>query len=194
MSIHFQETRDVDPPTEYDGLSAEMQADLQTWIAEMFQPAGRIWRGQIRTSRFDGTTSYGLKHDFERVTGKYVTNGEFKGAMLAAGYQPVVPHEQNWHFRLRPRLTEEEQKPYGQFTAWLRRQKKRDDPIGDLSRDVRADEMWPRVGGYWEYLRYLVSQHASDGARDAFDRAWTEYKRDQGISVTVNWRKIEEGA
>ena len=53
-------------------------------------------------------TSYGIKHDFEFATRLYVSNGQFKGAMLTAGYVPVNPGEQNWRFRIRPtgRLSE----------------------------------------------------------------------------------------
>ena len=41
-------------------------------------------------------TSYGLKHIFERDTGLYLTNNEFKDAMLMCGYEPVNPYELNW--------------------------------------------------------------------------------------------------
>ncbi|MDP9476457.1 MAG: hypothetical protein M3R38_12375 [Actinomycetota bacterium] len=46
--------------------------------------------------------SYTMKHDFETAGGFYVTNGQFKGAMLAAGYQPAKRGEQNWRFRQKP--------------------------------------------------------------------------------------------
>lgn len=41
-------------------------------------------------------TSYGLKHDFEHDTGLYLTNNEFKDAMLLCGYYPVDPNKLNW--------------------------------------------------------------------------------------------------
>ena len=44
-------------------------------------------------------TSYALKHLFENATGVYVTNGVFKGAMLAAGFEPKDSSEQNWRFK-----------------------------------------------------------------------------------------------
>ena len=41
-------------------------------------------------------TSYGLKHDFEHDTGLYLTNNEFKDAMLLCGYYPVDQNKLNW--------------------------------------------------------------------------------------------------
>jgi hypothetical protein len=78
----------------YDVLPPEEQAALQTWIRLAVAPA----------SRSDGRTSYGIKHDFETV-GFYVPNGAFKGAMLAAGYEPTPGSKaaKNWQFRIRPR-------------------------------------------------------------------------------------------
>ena len=43
-------------------------------------------------------TSYGLKHDLERDTKIYLTNNEFKDAMLMCGYEPVNPKELNWNY------------------------------------------------------------------------------------------------
>lgn len=45
-------------------------------------------------------TSYGLKHILERDTGLYLTNNEFKDAMLMCGYEPVNPNELNWNYRI----------------------------------------------------------------------------------------------
>ncbi len=45
-------------------------------------------------------TSYGLKHILERDTGIYLTNNQFKHAMLIAGHMPEYEHELNWHFRI----------------------------------------------------------------------------------------------
>jgi len=51
-------------------------------------------------------TSYALKHLFENATGVYVTNGVFKGAMLAAGFEPKDSSEQNWRFKYKALSTE----------------------------------------------------------------------------------------
>lgn len=57
-------------------------------------------RKNIRTGKkvLHGHTSYGMKHLLEHDTGIYLTNNEFKDAMLLAGFQPVNPKELNWDF------------------------------------------------------------------------------------------------
>lgn len=41
-------------------------------------------------------TSYGIKHILQSDTGIYLTNNEFKDAMILCGYTPVNPDELNW--------------------------------------------------------------------------------------------------
>ena len=82
----------LDLPDEYDQLSPAELATLLEWIRLAIKPAKTAVIG----------SSYGIKHDFEDVTYLYVTNGQFKGAMLAAGYAPVNRGERNWRFRIRP--------------------------------------------------------------------------------------------
>lgn len=48
-------------------------------------------------------TSYGLKHLMSRATGIYITNDQFKDAMLEAGYQPANPMDLNWVFSISKR-------------------------------------------------------------------------------------------
>ncbi|WP_394868173.1 hypothetical protein [Staphylococcus borealis] len=54
-------------------------------------------------------SSYGLKHVFERryrealsgtLESSYVTNGQFKGAMLKAGFNVKDKSQLNWHFNV----------------------------------------------------------------------------------------------
>ncbi len=49
-----------------------------------------------RKTVLDTHTSYGLKHILERDTGLYLTNNEFKDAMLMCGYKPTNPNDLNW--------------------------------------------------------------------------------------------------
>jgi hypothetical protein len=86
---------DGNNPSEYDELLDAEKAALQAWIQLAVEPADRA--DMCRNS-------YGMKHDFEAV-GFYVTNGMFKGAMLAAGYQPTetTRNDINWKFRAKPR-------------------------------------------------------------------------------------------
>jgi len=78
---------------EYEQLSLDKRTALQSWIHDVIVPA----------SRRASSTSYGLKHYFEDETGIYVSNGAFKGAMLAAGHKPTDPNAINWTFRIEPR-------------------------------------------------------------------------------------------
>lgn len=47
-----------------------------------------------------GCSSYGMKHTLERRTGLYVTNNQFKEAMMRLGLFPVEVNELNWDFCL----------------------------------------------------------------------------------------------
>ena len=75
-------------------------------------------RKNIRTGKkvLHGHTSYGMKHLLEHDTGIYLTNNEFKDAMLLAGFQPVNPKELNWKYRIE--LTREiNRNPSPRFSA-----------------------------------------------------------------------------
>jgi hypothetical protein len=80
-----------DYPEAYEKLAPAEQAALLEWIRLTIKPVKTV----------APSTSYGIKHTFEEV-GFYISNGQFKGAMLAAGYAPVNPDELNWEFRIRP--------------------------------------------------------------------------------------------
>lgn len=69
------------------------------------------------------------------------------------------------------------------FKAWLRTQKRRDDPVGDFARDALEDRRFPRVstdtlgGGWTKVRRHLQAIGACDSAEDAGFQAWREYQR-----------------
>ncbi len=82
-------------PEDHDALTHKEQAALGVWIAANMRPS--------RTPD-PYRTSYGIKHRFEESEGGfYLSNGQFKGAMLVAGYEPVDATELNWRFRARLR-------------------------------------------------------------------------------------------
>ena len=78
-----------------DGLMAhhpeEEVRTVMSWIGENISP---------RKTPLYGHTSYGIKHLLHRDTGIYLTNNEFKDAMLQAGYKPIDPNELNWRYRI----------------------------------------------------------------------------------------------
>lgn len=65
------------------------------------------------------------------------------------------------------------------FMQWLRKQAKRDDPIGDLARDAKADRRHkPKSRAGWQ--RFLQSVNACEGAKVAANEAWDEYEATHG--------------
>jgi hypothetical protein len=94
-------------PDQYEELTSWGQAALQAWIAENIEPD----EGASSADPYL-LGSYGLKPLFETSErGFYIDNGQMKGAMLAAGYEPVVvdPFPTfNWQFRVRFKKTEDE--------------------------------------------------------------------------------------
>jgi hypothetical protein len=86
--------REFDPldlPEAYDELSQIKKDAIAYWIEHAI----------CKATKYSKRTSYGIKHDFEHG-GFYLTNGQFKGAMLAAGYQPEDAQELNWTFKIKP--------------------------------------------------------------------------------------------
>ena len=72
----------------------EIQEIVFAWIHENLMPRKTILHGR---------TSYGIKHILEHDTKIYLTNNEFKDAMLQCGYEPVDPNMLNWVYCLSKR-------------------------------------------------------------------------------------------
>lgn len=66
------------------------------WISEHISPAKRLLKGR---------SSYGIKHLLQEDTELYLTNNQFKDAMLQAGYEPVDENELNWRYRIRLKIS-----------------------------------------------------------------------------------------
>lgn len=77
-------------PAQFDTLGPAEHAALRYWCRTVFTDSSRLHERD----------SYGFKHDFEEE-GFYVTNGQFKGAMLIEGFLPADPLSLNWRFRVR---------------------------------------------------------------------------------------------
>lgn len=63
-----------------------------------------------------------------------------------------------------------------QFTEWLIGQCHRDDMVGDLARDVRADRNWPSHGDLRSYTGYVDRNSTIKKATKALRIAWVEYR------------------
>lgn len=80
------------------------------------------------------------------------------------------------------------------FTSWLKRQIERDDPVGDLARDVKLDKQFPRGSNSYRRIEsYLISSGACSGARSSLRKAWTEYQKSQDPTrrAGVHWQEVE---
>lgn len=89
----------LDQPEEFEKLNQVKQNAL----LEFCHSINKIKTFNTRHS------SYGLKHVFERkyremlsgaFEGSYITNGQFKGAMLKAGFKVKDKSRLNWHFNV----------------------------------------------------------------------------------------------
>jgi len=139
--------------------------EVGEWIKKNIRPARTIYC----------VTSYGLKHSVEGATNIYLTNNQFKDAMLLAGYKPVDPDELNWRYRIQF-VDEFNNNP---FLRWAKRFSHEDSPRGDFVRDASCanclDIGFPVFADYSIILNYLYSIGACQEAIDAFDELWSEY-------------------
>lgn len=87
----------INQPEQYEQLEQRKKELLQQWINERVKP-------YLIQSYNPSLTSYGLKHYFEKEIGVYVTNGSFKGAMLAAGILPESQEALNWVYKVGKRF------------------------------------------------------------------------------------------
>lgn len=77
----------------YEQLTAEKRTALGTWITRTLHPIKAANQYQ---------NSATLPGVFTRSAGGFaVTNGQFKGAMLAAGLHPVDAMQLHWTFHIR---------------------------------------------------------------------------------------------
>jgi len=82
----------INEPEEYNKISITDKQTVEKWIKE------HILSQKKPNNRH---TSYGIKHLFEEDkenSGFYMSNGEFKGALLACGFKPVNEHIMNWKY------------------------------------------------------------------------------------------------
>jgi hypothetical protein len=90
----------------YAALPAETRYKLVEWIKTTIAPAKKVY----------DLNSYSIKHDAEDAIGIYISNDQFKGAMLACGHPPIPRsvHEINWQFRIKSIIPRSELPPPGQ--------------------------------------------------------------------------------
>ena len=82
----------INKPEDFYNLTTEEKDILRNWIRSNLKPIKSVNKRH---------SSYGLKHYFEKDKvnrGFYITNGQFKGAMLEYGFKPYIEYELNWQF------------------------------------------------------------------------------------------------
>jgi len=72
-------------------IPKEEQEEVLSWISNGIHPRKTINRC---------CTSYGLKHVLQGDTGIYLTNNQFKDAMMISGYKTDNPNRLNWYFNI----------------------------------------------------------------------------------------------
>ncbi len=83
---------DCNDPARVNGLSEHDREVLLRWIEKTMIP---------RKTTNQRYSSYGLKHIYQDDTGEYVNNGEFKGAMILAGFLPHDATALNPHYSIK---------------------------------------------------------------------------------------------
>ena len=85
-----------DDYSQFENLSVEQQNEVLEWIKQNLVPIKSF------NPKHD---SYELKRLVRFSDGKrpYLTNGQFKGAMLRAGYRVQDMNAQNWKFNISER-------------------------------------------------------------------------------------------
>ena len=108
MLSELTKITEYDLPEHYAQLTPPQKESLQIWIATNLAPI---------TSLNKRCTSYGLKHFFEASPdGFYISNGMFKGAMIAMGYHVEDVSAQNWHFNV-------SQKSVNRLYEWINKRR-----------------------------------------------------------------------
>lgn len=74
--------------TDFDQAKQDL---ILQWVRENFIPSEKVLRDW---------TSYGLKHILEKDLKLYLSNNQFKDAMLMCGFEPFKADELNWKFRI----------------------------------------------------------------------------------------------
>lgn len=68
------------------------------------------------------------------------------------------------------------------FYSWLSQFKSDNTAIGDLARDARSDNEFPRRSVSYKHLKeHLESKHACDAAMSVFTEAFAQYQKQCGI-------------
>ena len=88
-SILSVKVHTCDEDHHFADLAVDEQTKVLDWIRANVFP---------RKTPLERSTSYGIKHTLARRTNIYVSNNQFKEAMLLCGFYPIEVDEQNWRY------------------------------------------------------------------------------------------------
>lgn len=145
------------------------------------------------------STSYGLKHILESDTHIYLTNNQFKDAMLVCGFEPVKETELNWTYYLDRRSpafllrrfpwevdrvlaasTDSDEHPC--FYHWLlSKYLGKDSPEGDFAEDAEVNYAFYALNDFNLLNSHLRNHNACSEAIVVFKKLWKEYCHDMKI-------------
>ena len=163
-------------------MTEEEQTKVTAWIRENILP---------RKTPLLSHSSYGMKHLLERDTKIYMTNNQFKDAMLQCGFKPQSFTDYNWRYSLHrrsPALTyryyqyspamtpADEKNKDGFYYFMMKYYRGENSPAGDFAEDMYYDLTLPRKNNRETLRRYLEIKHACNEALEAFEECWQEYK------------------
>ena len=71
------------------------------------------------------------------------------------------------------------------FYQWIRKQKNRNDEVGDMAKDILFDINFPKYvkTSHKKIEDYLKSNNASDHCIDSFKIAWNEYRKGYKVGL-----------
>lgn len=90
-----------------DDLPVEVRENVLAWVRQSVLPSS-----YVNPHR----TSYGIKHLLQHETGIYLTNNQFKDAMLLCGFLPANRTKIDWEYRIKersPAFIRERERNYG---------------------------------------------------------------------------------
>ena len=80
-----------DDPSHFKDMPEEKREKITAWIKANILQGKTVWKER---------SSYKLKHDIEHQIGIYMTNNQFKEAMLICGFEPVDAARLSWYYRI----------------------------------------------------------------------------------------------
>lgn len=67
------------------------------------------------------------------------------------------------------------------FKEWISKYRREKTWIGDLAKDVFADDLFPATNNYYKIVSYLNKKDACDSAMNAFEECYHQYVKQTGM-------------